>query len=144
MILRVAIAAVVGAIVMFALGFLFYGILLESYMKSAMSPDAAKLMKESPNLIGLFVSNLAFSWLYAFVFERWASIKTFVSGMIGGALIALPVAIGIDLNMFSTMSLMQSPSPMVVDILVVTVMAAITGGVIGQVLGMLNKNKASD
>ncbi|HRH43262.1 MAG TPA: DUF1761 domain-containing protein [Pyrinomonadaceae bacterium] len=144
MITRVAIAALVGSVVMFGLGFLIYGVLLDSYMRGSMTPEAAKTMKEMPNLFGLFVSNLAFSWMYAFVFERWAGIKTFVSGLIAGILIVVPIAIGFDLNMFSTMNLTSGFTPIIVDVLAVTVLSAISAGVIGQVLGMLNKNKASD
>lgn len=144
MITRVAIAALVGSVVMFGLGFLIYGVLLDSYMRGSMTPEAAKAMKEMPNLVGLFISNLAFSWMYAFVFERWAGIKTFVSGLIAGILIVVPIAIGFDLNMFSTMNLTSGFTPIIVDVLAVTVLSAISAGVIGQVLGMLNKNKASD
>ncbi len=144
MMTRVLVASLAGAVVMFGLGFLIYGLLLMEFMKANMVPEAAKLMKDSPNLVLLFVSNFAFAWLYAFIFERWASIKTFASGLMAGALIALPIAIGIDLNLFSTINIMQSVKPLIVDILAVTVMSAIVGGVIGQVLGMLNKNQASD
>ena len=142
MITRVAIAAIAGTIVMFILGFLIYGILLDSYMKSVMTPDAAKLMKEMPDLIILFISNFAFCWLYAFVFEHWAGIKTFVSGMIGGVLITIPIAVGFDLNMYSVMNMMQSFTPIIIDVVAITIMSAIAGGVIGQVLGILNKKTA--
>lgn len=144
MISRVAIAALVGGIVLFGLGFLVYGLALDSYMKSTMSPEAAKMMKEMPNLILLFLGNVVTAWLYAFVFERWASIKTFVTGLIGGILISLPMIIGFDLMIFSTTNLMSSIPPVIVDILAFTFISAITGGVIGQVLGMLNRNKVAE
>ena len=138
MITRVIVAALVGSVVMFALGFLIYGLLLAEYMKTAMGQNAS-MMKDPPNFVLLFVSNLAFAWLLAFVFERWAGIKTFVSGLIGAALIVLPMMIGYDLNFYATTNMMQSVTPMLVDVLATTVLASIVGGVIGLVLGKLGK-----
>lgn len=138
MITRVLVSALIGSVTMFALGFLIYGLLLAEYMKTAMGQNAS-LMKDPPNFVLLFVSNLAFAWLLAFVFERWAGIKTFASGLLGGALIVLPMMIGYDLNFYATTNLLQSFTPMIVDILATTVLASIAGGVIGFVLGKLGK-----
>lgn len=139
MITRVLLATLVGGIVMFGLGFLIFGVLLDAYMKANMSAEAAKLMKDPPNFILIFVSNLVFAWLLAFIFERWASIKTFVTGLIAGAIIFGSIALAIDLQFAATMNLMTGFAPIIVDVLAVAVLGGISGGVIGLVLGKLNK-----
>ena len=138
MIVRMLAAAVVGGIVMFGLGFLIYGLLLADFMKAGMTPEAAKLMKEPPNYVLLFVSNVLLAWVLAFIFERWASIKTFSAGAIGGALVVLPIVLGIDLQFAATMNMFNGFMPIIVDAIAATVMSAITGGVIGIVLGKMS------
>ena len=56
MITRILLATLAGGVVMFLLGFLIYGILLDAFMKANMMPEAAKLMKDPPNLSLLFLS----------------------------------------------------------------------------------------
>ena len=137
MITRILVAALVGGIVMFGLGFLIYGMLLEPYMKANMTAEAVKLMKNPPNFVLLVVSNLMLALVLAVIFERWASIKTFVSGAIAGAIIVFLMALGIDLQFAATMNLMNGFVPVIVDVLAATAMGAITGGVIGLVLGKM-------
>jgi hypothetical protein len=132
-------ATLVGGIVMFGLGFLIYGILLDAFMKANMTAEAVKLMKDPPNFILLFASNLVFAWVLAFIFERWASIKTFVTEAIAGAIIAGSIALAIDLQFSAIMNLMSGFVPVIVDVLGAVVLGGISGGVIGLVLGKLNK-----
>jgi hypothetical protein len=139
MMTRILLATLVGGVVMFLLGYLIFGVLLEAFIKANTTPEAVKLIKEPPNLILLFLSNLIFAWILAFVFERWASIKTFVSGMFGGAMIASSIALAVDLQLFATMNLMSSAVPVLVDFLAVGLLGAVSGGVIGLMLGKLNK-----
>jgi hypothetical protein len=139
MLTRILLATLVGGIVMFGLGFLIYGILLDAFMKANMTAEAVKLMKDQPNFILLFASNLVFAWVLAFIFERWASIKTFVTGAIAGAIIAGSIALAIDLQFSAIMNLMSGFVPVIVDVLGAVVLGGISGGVIGLVLGKLNK-----
>lgn len=143
------VAALVGGVVMFGLGFLIYGLALDAYMKANMitytNAAGGKLMKEMPDWIPLVISNLAWGWLIAYVFDQWAGIRTFVAGIIGGVMIILPAAIAIDTMFMAIMNLWSGGFvPVLVDIVAFTVMGAITGGVVGQVLGMMNKSAATD
>ena len=137
MITRILVATLVGGIVMFGLGFLIYGVLLDAFMKANMTAEAAKLMKDPPNFVLIIVSNLVFAWILAFIFERWAGIKTFATGLMAGAIIVFSMALAIDLQFAATMNLMNGFVPIVVDVLAATAMGAITGGVIGFVLGKM-------
>src|SRR5215213_2077007 len=132
--IRVLVAALVGGIVMTLLGWLIFGILLMNFLKAYMIQYNG-LEKNPPDWIPLIIFNLAFAWLFAFVFDYWATIRTFVGGVKGGALIMLPLVIGIDFQYMAFMNLYNGYVPIIVDIIAATVLGAIAGGVIGFVLG---------
>lgn len=136
--IRILVATLAGAIVFFFGGWLIFGLLLANYMK-ANTVQYAGLMKEPmPDMIPLALANLALAWLFAFVFDYWAGIRTFVSGLKGGALITLPVVLWIDLQFLAFMNLYTGIAPLVIDVIAATVLGAIAGGVIGLVLGKLS------
>src|SRR5688500_15096917 len=95
----------------------------------------AGLMKEPPDFLPLFLSNVVWSWLLAYIFDQWAGIRTFATGAIGGAVIMGPAALAIDLQYMAFMNLMTSPLVLIIDVIAVMVMSAIVGGVIGSILG---------
>ena len=137
--IRALVATLAGAVVLFFGGWLIFGLLLANYMK-ANTVQYAGLMKEPmPDMIPLIVANLALAWLFAFVFDYWAGIRTFVSGLKGGALITLPIAIWIDSSYLAFMNLYTGIAPLIVDVIASTILGAITGGVVGLVLGLLDK-----
>lgn len=134
-------AALVGAIVMFVLGFLFFGVLLSSYMEASM-PKLLKdsgLMRAQPEFICLFLFNFIWAWLMAIIFDYWAGCRDFMRGAKLGALIMFFLALGGDLQYCAFMNFYTSVTPVIIDVLVITVMGAITGGVIGLILGLFNK-----
>jgi hypothetical protein len=136
---RIIAATVAGGIVMFFLGFLFYGVLLFDFMKSH-TVEYAGLMKEPmPDMVPLVLSNISWAFLLAFVLDYWARIRTFVSGLKAGAIIMFALALGLDLQMMGVMNLFRDASPLIVDVVVATVIGALTGGVIGLVLGLMDR-----
>lgn len=139
--IRVLVATLVGGLAMFLLGWLIFGILLMDFFK-AHTLNYSGLMKETPNFVGLIVFNLAFAWLFAFIFDYWAKIRTFVAGLKGGALIMLPITVGIDFQYLAFMNLYTGYVPIIVDIVVATILGAIVGGVIGFVLGKMGGSPA--
>ena len=140
MLTRVLAATVAGGITFFILGFLIYGLLLDPIvMKPNMNHHAAKFMNEPPVWIPLVLANFVNAFLLAYIFDKWASIKTFVGGMKGGAIVFFLIALGFQLMFLAFMKLMNGYVPMVADLIGSTVMGAIGGGVVGQVLGMMNK-----
>ena len=143
MLIRVLAATVAGGIAIFVLGFLIYGLLLDPYMKANMVQYAG-LVKDPPGWAALVGANLANALMLAFVFDYWAGIRTFVGGVKGGAIIMFLIALTLDLQFLAFMNLWKGdPLPIVVDILGATVLGALAGGVIGLVLGLMNKNSAN-
>ena len=142
MITRVLIATLAGAIVAFVLGYLIFGVLLDSYMKANVNQYAG-MMKTPPNFIMLIGANLVFAWLLAFVGDYWAGIRNFVSGLKLGALITFPVVLWSDLQLEAFMNLYIGFVPIIVDVLAATVLGTIVGGVIGLVLGIVDKKQAT-
>ncbi len=95
---RILIAAFIGAILFFLLGWLFYGILAMDFL-TAHSIQYTGMYKEHPNLLGLFVSGFALTLLIAIIFRQWASINTVKNGALAGITIFLLMSLSIDLNL---------------------------------------------
>ena len=137
---RVLVSAVPGAITLFILGYLIRGVLLTSYFKNNTIEYAGLSKLPTPNLVSLFLSNLALALLLAFVFAQWASIRTFVGGLAAGAIVGFLIHLSWKLSLMGYMNLYKKISPVVVDVLVETARASLAGGVIGAVLGLMNGN----
>lgn len=145
MLVRFLGGTVAGAITFFVAGFVIYGLLLKSYMDGSMTAAAKAVMGSEPNFGPLGVAQFVFGAIFTFIFEYWASIRTFVGGMKGGAIINFAISLGINMQIlaFSKDMYVGSPAvPIALDVLGATLMGAIAGGVIGQVLGMLDKKTA--
>ena len=134
---RVLAGTLVGGIVMFFLGWLIFGVFLMDFMKTNMIQYSGLMKEPMPDMIPLVIANLAFAWLIAFVFDYWAGIRDFVSGLKGGAFIGFPIAVWIDLQFFAFMNLYKGITPIIVDVLAATALSAIVGGVIGFVMGKI-------
>ena len=136
---RVLLSAVAGAITLFILGYLIWGVLLTSYFKSNTIEYAGLSKQPIPNLLLLFLSNLALAFLLAFVFAQWASIRTFVGGLAAGAIVGFLIHLSWKLSLMGYMNLYKETTPVVVDILVETARASLAGGLIGSVLGLMDE-----
>lgn len=134
---RILVAAVVGAIIMFFLGWLIFGIALNSWMHANMVHYPGLMKEPMPDMVPLALANLAFAWLYAYIFDQWAGVTTFFGGMIAGITIAIPLALAIDLQYLAFMNIYKTIAVIFVDVAAVAVMNAIVGGVIGLILGKL-------
>jgi hypothetical protein len=140
MLTRILAATVAGGITFFILGFIIFGLLLgPSIMQPAMNPDAAKLMYDPPVWAPLIVGNLVLALLLAYIFDKWATISTFVGGLIGGAIIVFLMDVYIQMMFLAFMKMHTSYTPVIADIIGSTVMGALAGGVIGVVLGLMKK-----
>jgi hypothetical protein len=145
MLTRILAATVAGGIAFFILGFLIFGLLLgPNMMQQYISPDAAKLMNETPVWAPLIIGNLVLALLLAYIFERWATISTFVGGLIGGAIIVFLLDTYFQMMFLAFMKMHTSYIPVIGDIIGSTVMGALAGGVIGAVLGMMKKAPARE
>jgi hypothetical protein len=140
---RLLAATLAGGITMFITGFLIYGLALDSYMK-ANTIQYAGLTKDPPEWIPLIISNLVWGFLFAHIFDKWAGIRTFLGGATAGAFIFLLVGLAIDLQFVAMMKWYSGYLPVIVDVVAFTIMGAITGGVVGQILGMMGKQTQAD
>lgn len=113
-------------------------------MKPNMNPDALKLINEPPMSIPLVLSNFVSAFLPAYIFEKWDGIRTFMSGLQGGVIVWFMIALAFQLMFLAFLKLSNNYIPAIADIGGSIVMGAIGGGVIGQVLGMMNKGSSSE
>ncbi|MDH3710602.1 MAG: hypothetical protein OER04_11970 [Cyclobacteriaceae bacterium] len=132
---------VVGGIVYFLLGFVFYGVLFEGFF-TANAGSATGVMNTEMAWWPLILGNLALAALITYIFLNWAGITTFAGGLKGGALIGFLMAVSFDMIMLDTTNIMTLNAALV-DILIATIMGAIAGGIIGAVLGSGKQSAAA-
>lgn len=138
---RVLVATVAGGAALFLLGFLVFGLLLQPMLEGQMIKHD-NLMLAQPNFITLIIANLVWAFLITLIFDRWASIGTFVGGLVGGAMISFLMDLYFQLMHMSFFNFFNGITPYAVDVIAFTIIGAISGGVIGAVLGMMSKDTA--
>jgi uncharacterized membrane protein len=99
------------------------------------------LMKEMPNLLLIFVSGILFAFLLAYIFDRWANIRTFSKGFIAGMFLGFLIMAGFDLYLMAGMNLFNI-KVIIVDIIANTIVSGILGGITALVLGYGKKASA--
>ena len=130
-------AGLAGAVVSYLLSWLVFGFLLMSFF-SAHTIYYDGLMYEMPKVWVLIIAFLLEGFMLAFIFERWAKIATFKSGLVAGLILGLFISGFFDAMTYSMMHLYRARL-LVVDVLCSSVITAIAGGVVGLVLS--NKEK---
>lgn len=130
---KLLVAGLVSGVAGFLLGWLVYGMLLMDFM-AAHTTVYEGLMKEPPVYMGIFVSNLCWGLLYAYIFQKWANISDFSSGFSAGLIITALIVISMDVFQYSFMNFGDA-TMYAVDIVVSTLMGGLMAGVAGMVLG---------
>jgi len=144
MLARILAATVAGGVAFFVLGWVIYGLLLDPLVfKPNANPETLKLMKDPPEWVFLILANFVAAFLLAYIFDRWATIKTFVGGLIAGAIIYLIIALYMQLMFAAFMKITNGLMPTIVDIIGTMILGGLAGGVVGLVLGKMNKGSAS-
>ena len=136
--IRVLLATVVGAVTIFLLGYLFFGILLTPYTTAGEIPYAG-LRKVPPDMLLLVLKNIVQAFLLVYIFEYLAGIRTFLGGVKAGATIMFIITLSLNLSLLSIMNLHTGYTPNILDLAGETVRAALGGGVIGAILGYRHK-----
>ncbi len=139
MLTRVLAATVAGGIAFFILGFVIYGLILDPMVMKPNMITYPGLMKETPVWVPLVLANFVSAFLLAYIFDKWATISTFVGGLQGGAIVWFLISLSYQLMFIAFMNMSKNYTPAIADVLGALVMGGIGGGVIGQVLGMMNK-----
>ena len=132
---KILISGLVSGIAVFLMGYLLYGVIFMSTMET-MTGSASGVMKEMDAMVwwALIIGNLLWGFLLAYIFGMWANISTFMGGLKGGATVGLLIGAAFDLTMFATANIMTL-SGTILDIVIMTVMMGIGGGVAGWMLG---------
>ena len=128
------VGGILGGVVYFFLGWLVYGILLADFMAQYSNASCSRPMEEMlmPYMI---VGNLGYGLLLSYVLSQSPKFASLSGGATGGAIVALLMSLAIDCMMYSTSTLMNSPTGIIVDIAIGVVMGAAVGSVIGWWLG---------
>jgi uncharacterized membrane protein len=134
---KFALGTLAGGVAYFFLGFIIYAILMEDFF-SAHTVSGISKSETEMKFYPMVAGNMAHAALLAFVFLKWANIKSFSSGLTGGAIIGFFMSAGFDLITYDTAKIMSMVGTLV-DIIVYTIMTALVGGIVGAVLGMGNK-----
>jgi hypothetical protein len=121
------VAGFVGGIVNYLLGWLFWGILFKDTFPS----DESQM-----NMLFIFLGCMTFGFFVSYVFNKWASIATAITGATAGAIFAL--FLSLHSNFFQH-SMEQSPDyiMMATDMLLSVVCGAAVGAVVGFVNGKM-------
>lgn len=131
---KALIAGLLGGAAYFLLGFLVYGLALMPMMEANTMPGVNRAEGEML-WIPLIVSNIVSGLFLAYIFSKWANITTFSGGLKAGAIIGLFMALALDLGIYSTTKMITNASWVAIDVVAVTIMTALTGGVVGWWLG---------
>ena len=128
-------ATLVGFVVLFFLGYLFYGMLLMDFYESN-SGTATGTMRDEADLIwwALILGNLLQAYFLVYIFGNWANITTFGGGAKAGFILGLIMGFAMNLTMYATSNMMNLTAALV-DPFVAAIMMSMTGGVIGVMLG---------
>ncbi|MES2796884.1 MAG: hypothetical protein V4683_13015 [Bacteroidota bacterium] len=126
------IGSLIGGVVAFMLGGLLYAVVFAD-MLADLCPGMAAIQSEG-NYVALVIGNLATGTLLAYIFEKWASISTWMTGAKAGALIGALMALSFDSMMHGTTNLMTWGA-VALDTVISAILWGGTGAVVGWWLG---------
>lgn len=122
------VAGIIGGIVNFLLGWLFYGII---FVDTFPQPE-----QSSQTMLYIFLGCITMGLFISYIYAQWAQISTAATGAKAGAIIGLFV--GLFYNFFN---LAMAPEITIqlaaLDVTISVVMTAIIGAVIATVLGKM-------
>ena len=127
------IGTLVGGLVFFLLSSIYYAFLMADFY-AANAGSATGVMKDPANLPLLLLGEIAFGALYTYIFLQWANISTFSGGLRGGVVIGFLLGLGFNLIGFATANTLNLTAALV-DAVWSGAAGALTGGIIGWVLG---------
>jgi uncharacterized membrane protein len=130
---KLLITSLVAAVVAFILGYLIYGLALNSYFAGETAEGS---MRADADMVwwAMILGHLVWGFFMTYVIGKWAGISTMGSGAKAGALIGLLVALSHNLINFAVQTTFTLNAALV-DVVVMAVVGAITGAAIGIMMG---------
>ena len=126
---RVLVAGLIAGVVFFLLGWVIYGIALRDTLEANMMAGISRTDEEM-SLAFIFIGNMAFGFLLAYILDK-ANTLSFTSGASVGAVIGFLLSFGGNMTSYGTSHVFTSMTGVFVDIVAITLMFALVGGVIG-------------
>ena len=137
---KILLATLAGTIAYFLVGWAVFEGLLGQYMSANTTEIIGfKKTEAESSMLMLIVSCAAYALLLAIVMGKWAHIHTFKEGAILGAIMGVLIAMMTDSYWFSTTHFFNDFKPILADIAAAGLTVGIMGGVIGWVLGLMEK-----
>jgi hypothetical protein len=133
---KTLLAGLLAGIITFLLGWLIFGMLLMDFYMSN-STLYTGLMKDPPDFVAIFIANLSWGLLIAYIFNL-AGIKTTQNGAITGVILFFLVVLGVDLLYYAQMNLFGL-KVVLVDVFVNAIMGGIIGAFVGWWFGRPGK-----
>lgn len=128
---RFVAAVLAGGVTAFLAGFVIWGLLTASFFEANQAPG---IMRETPRFHYLVVGQLGFALLLTVIISKWARVGGAAQGLQIGAITGLLLAVAVDFTMYATSNFMNLTATLLNPILIAVHMA-ITGAVIGAILG---------
>jgi hypothetical protein len=135
---KFVVGGIVGGILYFVLGYVFYGLLLKSFFDS----NGMAVNMDTMVWWAMIVGNLACGFLLAYILSK-ANVSTAAGGAGTGFIVGLLMSLSFDLIMYGIGHGLTEMKAIAADVAVSAVMSAVTGGAIGWVLGTSKKTVAT-
>jgi hypothetical protein len=134
--IKILLAALVGTIVYFGIGWLVFEGLLGKYMSANTTQIVGfKKSEEESSMVMLIVSCAAYALLLAVVMGNWTQVNTFKEGAILGATVGILIATMTNSYWYATSHFFNGFAPLFVDVAAAGLTVGIMGGVIAWILG---------
>ncbi|MDP1727836.1 MAG: hypothetical protein Q8M15_13710 [Bacteroidota bacterium] len=137
---KILLGGVVGGVLYFLLGWLFYGVLAADYYAANTNQCMMKPM-EQMNMLAMILSNLAGGFLVAVILD-WAKAADMMAGAKIAGIAGLLMCLSFDLSFYSMSTMYSNITVLIIDVIAWSVMTAVVGGVVAMVMNMGNKKEA--
>jgi hypothetical protein len=124
------VAALIGAVLFFFLGWIVYGMIMMDIMSGFMNTSCTRPMEEMDMSL-MILGNLGYGLLYAFVLSSGARFASISGGATGGAIVGFLMSLSYDSMIYAQSTMMNSYTGVIYDVITWTILSAVVGGVIG-------------